>query len=130
MLTQAQIDEARQVDCCIPQGMKMAVLIRMLWGYDTPMTAEDIQTLVTRSRCVDSCVPAGMTMALAITQLNDLLNNATDADACILNGVGAPTLIPPCVTAIYFDTAFTPNMGLWVWLQSSGTWYEIIAAGP
>ena len=59
------IENARFLDCCLPKGLQMAVLI-LLFGELVTMPS-DATTLLNEAKCLDQCIPDGAKMSVLIS---------------------------------------------------------------
>lgn len=74
MATPAELmEDARCIDICIPDGMKLAVLIKV-FAENAGMSA-DPATLMAESRCIANCIPAGMQLSVLVYLANQILEN-------------------------------------------------------
>jgi hypothetical protein len=115
---QSLVNQAACVDCAIPQGMQLSVLI-VLFAQLAGVSLNP-QALVNLANCVQCAIPAGMQMAVLIQLANQILAVGT---SCLYCGQGAPSGPPSnsnCTCALYVDTNsgdfyyYNVNTAVWV----------------
>ena len=110
MATPQQLMTAAQcIDCGIPEGMKLSVLIYQL-GLLTGVT--NPQTLMANAACIDCAIPAGMRLSVLISQF----------DAWAGGGGGDVSGGVTCKLALDPSGVPTNNCGIWVRLDNSKMW--------
>lgn len=70
--TNTLIQGAACIDRCIPDGMKMAVLI-FLFAQKAGVSI-DPASLIKNAACVDKCIPDGMKLSVLIQLANQIAN--------------------------------------------------------
>jgi hypothetical protein len=118
--------QATCVDCGVPQGMQLAILIVLF--ADLAKVSADPQSLVTAASCVQCAIPPGMQMSVLISLANQILagggGGGGGGATCLFCGVGAPVAASTCSCALYVDTA---SGDFWYWNSTTTqTWVELI----
>jgi len=67
------ISDAKMIECCIPKGMQMAVLISLFCQLNNMSC--DSQTLINNALCTDQCIPDGDKMAVLINLACQIVQN-------------------------------------------------------
>ena len=118
------ISDAKLIDCCVPKGMQMAVLISLFCQLNDMSC--DSQTLINDARCLDQCIPDSEKMAVLINLACQIVQGSGDKE--IFSGNGDPTgvITPVATDAIYRQLDSLPAGLIWTWV-SPGPW---IAPSP
>lgn len=102
--TNALISASRCIDSCIPDGMKLAVIIYLLSVYAN-VDYTDTNSLIRSARCIDSCVPTGAIPSIIVKLLQQIAE-ASGAGCGMLSDSGDPTgvVTPEFIGQLYHDT--------------------------
>lgn len=104
--TSELLDEAKCIDCAIPDGMKLSVLISLFASIAG--VSADPNTLMANAACIDCAIPPGMQMAVLISLAEDISGGGgTGGTGCALPTNGDPegVLTATCSPAIAVDPA-------------------------
>lgn len=119
--TQEAIDGAICIDCGIPKGLQIPVLI---WLYQQ-ITGVSIQSMIDGAVCIDCAIPKGMQIPVLIGLVNTGgTGGGGTGQVVALTGTNSPTSPPddPTLAAVAYNAV--PN--LWVWDTASSTWFQIV----
>jgi|SRR6185436_9634396 len=110
------VENARQLDCCIPKGLQSAVLI-LLFGELVTMPV-DVDTLLADAKCIDQCIPDGAKMSVLISLACQLVAQGGTGGGSTnsIDYAGPPVLNPPDISAIVVDSNGRQ------WMYWGGTW--------
>ena len=79
--TNQLIDQAKCIDTCIPDGMKLSVLIVL--AAQAAGISTDPGTLINLATCVDCQISSGIRMSVIIALFNQILANGTITVPCM-----------------------------------------------
>lgn len=104
MATPAELmEDARCIDICIPDGMKLAVLIKV-FAENAGMSA-DPATLMAESRCIANCIPAGMQLSVLVYLANQILENGGGGSGGFTCSAADPVAAPSGSCGYHINTA-------------------------
>ena len=111
------IENARFLDCCLPKGLQMAVLI-LLFGELVDMPS-DPDTLLSDAKCLDQCIPDGAKMSVLISLACQLVEQGgiSGGGSNSIDYSGPPVLNPPDISAIVVDSDGRQ------WMYWQGAWH-------
>lgn len=120
------ISDANLIDCCIPKGMQMSVLISLFCQLNDMSC--DAPTLLEEARCIDQCIPDGAKMSVLISLACQLVETggggggAQQVFCGHAGGVMPVTPIPdPSVSCAVFYDLDSP-FDIWKWDSVALNW--------
>lgn len=121
--TQELLTNARCLECGIPSGMQMAVLISLF--AEIADVAADPQTLMDRAACW-ACVPTGAQLAVLISLAQDIVDNGGGGGGTggVTCGAVDPVAAPANACTLYYNTE---NQSLFMW--DGVTWLPLLVEG-
>lgn len=119
--TQEAIEGAICIDCAIPKGLQIPVLI---WLYQQIAGVSTIQEMIDGAVCIDCTIPKGMQIPVLIGLVNAGGSGGGSGQVVALSGSNAPSSPPtdPTLAAVAYNGV--PN--LWVWDVATAAWFQII----
>lgn len=123
--TDTLVNDARCIDSCIPQGMQMAVLIKIFASIANMSTETD--SLISGAVCINQCIPQGMQLAVLVSLANQILETGGGGGG----GSGlAGTIDPEGAVTASPGTTYLNRTNESFWVKSTGVgntgWLQLI----
>lgn len=117
------LSDARLIDCCIPRGAQLAVLISLLCQLNDMSC--DAPTLLAEASCIDSCIPDGSKMAVLISLMCQFVEGGGGGGGVQQifpdhYGGSVPTFTPPKPYAIAPD--LDSPYQTFIWNPDTSAW--------